>query len=139
MHCAGHPVAGLGWESCVIAQLVAAAPLGQASFCRTSHPAEVDLVLEIKRQSTPIDPKGFWIAANDVKASRNLLAAAVDSALAMRDEGDLMNRLLAAELMAMQPWLLARGCVAGSDPCVWLCTMASRSPSSSIQQAPYLL
>ena len=78
----------------MIAQLVAAAPLVHASFCRTRHAVEVDLVLEIKRLSTPIDPyrplstpivsKGFWIAANDVKASRNRLVAAVDSALVMR-------------------------------------------------------
>ena len=108
----GHPVAGSSWEGFVIEQLIAAAPQAQASFYRTSHGAEVDLVLafksgetwviEIKRSSAPTVSKGFYIAANDVKASRKLLVAAVDSAFAMRDEVEVMNPLMAAELVAGQ-------------------------------------
>jgi len=48
----GHPVAGSSWEGFVIEQLIAAAPLAQASFYRTSHGAEVDLVLEFKSGET---------------------------------------------------------------------------------------
>jgi predicted AAA+ superfamily ATPase len=108
----GHPVAGSSWEGFVIEQLIAAAPQAQASFYRTSHGAEVDLVLEfksgetwvieIKRSSAPTVSKGFYIAANDVKASRKLLVAAVDSAFAMRDGVEVMNPLVAAELVAAQ-------------------------------------
>lgn len=108
----GHPVAGSSWEGFVIEQLIAAASQAQISFYRTSHGAEVDLVLEfksgetwvieIKRSSAPTVSKGFYIAANDVKASRKLLVAAVDSAFAMRDGVEVMNPLMAAELVAVQ-------------------------------------
>jgi hypothetical protein len=108
----GHPVAGSSWEGFVIEQLIAAAPQAQASFYRTSHGAEVDLVLEfksgetwvieIKRSSAPTVSKGFYIAANDVKASRKLLVAAVDSAYPMRDGVEVLNPLMAAVLVAGQ-------------------------------------
>ena len=108
----GHPVAGSSWEGFVIEQLIAAAPQAQASFYRTSHGAEVDLVLEfksgdtwvieIKRSSAPTVSKGFHIAANDVKASRKLLVAPVDNMFVMRDAIDVMNPLVAANLVAAQ-------------------------------------
>lgn len=108
----GHPVAGSSWEGFVVEQLIAAAPQAQASFYRTSHGAEVDLVLEfkggdtwvieIKRSSAPTVSKGFYIAADDVKASRKLLVAAVDTAFAMRGGVEVMNPLMAADLVAMQ-------------------------------------
>lgn len=108
----GHPVAGSSWEGFVIEQLVAAAPQAQASFYRTSHGAEVDLVLEfkngdtwvieIKRSSAPTVSKGFYIAANDVKASRKLLVAPVDNTYPMRDGIEVMNPLMAANLVAAQ-------------------------------------
>jgi predicted AAA+ superfamily ATPase len=108
----GHPVAGSSWEGFVIEQLIAAAPQAQASFYRTSHGAEVDLVLEfkggetwvieVKRSSAPTVSKGFYIAANDVKASRKLLVAAVESTFTLRDRVEVMNPLLAAEMVAAQ-------------------------------------
>lgn len=108
----GHPVAGSSWEGFVIEQLMAAAPQAQASFYRTSHGAEVDLVLEfgggetwvieIKRSSAPTVSKGFYLAASDVHATRKLLVAAVDSAYPMRDGVEVMNPLAAAHLIASQ-------------------------------------
>lgn len=108
----GHPVAGSSWEGLVIEQLIAAAPQAQASFYRTSHGAEVDLVLEfksgetwvveIKRASAPTVSKGFYIAATDVKASRKLLVAAVDNPYPMRDGVEVMHPLMAASLVAAQ-------------------------------------
>lgn len=59
-------------------------------------------MIEIQRASAPTVSKGFYIAASDVKASRKLLVAAVDSAYAMRDGVDVMNPLVAAELLALQ-------------------------------------
>jgi uncharacterized protein len=42
----GHPVAGPSWEGMAIENLIAAAgPEAQASFYRTSHGAEIDLIL----------------------------------------------------------------------------------------------
>lgn len=107
-----HPVAGSSWEGFVVEQLIAAAPQAQVSFYRTSHGAEVDLVLEfrsgetwvveIKRSSAPTVSKGFYIAALDVKATRKLLVAPVDNPYPMRDGVEVMNPLTAASQVAMQ-------------------------------------
>ena len=108
----GHPVAGSSWEGFVIEQLMAGAPQAQISFYRTSHGAEVDLVLEfrsgetwvveIKRSSAPTVSKGFYIAALDVKATRKLLVAPVDNPYPMRDGVEVMNLLMAASQVATQ-------------------------------------
>ncbi len=108
----GHPVAGGSWEGFVLEQLLGAAPQAQASFYRTSHGAEVDLVLEfrngvtwvieIKRSSAPTLSKGFYLAASDVGASRKLLVAGVDQPYPMRDGVEVMNPLMAAHLIAGQ-------------------------------------
>lgn len=108
----GHPVAGSSWEGFVIEQLLAAAPQAQASFYRTSHGAEADLVLqlrngqtwviEVKRSSAPTVSKGFYLAAADVGATRKLLVAPVDTAYPMRDGIEVMNPLAAAHLLAAQ-------------------------------------
>ena len=108
----GHPVAGGSWEGFVLEQLLAAAPQAQASFYRTSHGAEVDLVLqfrggitwviEIKRSSAPTLSKGFYLAANDVGACRKLLVANVDQPYPMKEGVEVMNPLMAAHLIAQQ-------------------------------------
>lgn len=106
----GHPVAGASWEGFVVEQLIAAAPQAQASFYRTSHGAEADLVLhmrngeswviEIKRSSAPTVSKGYHLAAADIGATRKLLVAAVDSSYPMKDGIEVMNPLVAANLIA---------------------------------------
>lgn len=108
----GHPVAGPSWEGFVIEQLISAAPQAEASFYRTSHGAEADLVLsfrngetwviEIKRSSAPSVSKGFHLAATDVGATRKFLVAPVDSAYTMRDGIEVMNPLAAAAQLANQ-------------------------------------
>jgi predicted AAA+ superfamily ATPase len=108
-----HPVAGSSWEGFVIEQLLAAAPQAQASFYRTSHGAEADLVLnlrngqtwviEVKRSSAPTVSKGFYLAAGDVGATRKLLVAPVNDAYPMREGIEVMNPLAAAHLLARQP------------------------------------
>jgi hypothetical protein len=107
-----HPVAGSSWEGFVIEQLMGAAPHAQASFYRTSHGAEADLVLEfrsgqtwvieIKRSSAPTLSKGFYVAAADVAATRKLLVAPVDQPFPMKDGVEVMNPLSAANLVATQ-------------------------------------
>jgi len=96
-----HPVAGASWEGFVLEQLLAAAPQAEASFYRTSHGAEADLVLsfrngdtwvlEIKRSSAPVVSKGFHLAATDVNATRKLLVAPVSSAYPLRDGIEVVN------------------------------------------------
>jgi len=105
-----HPVAGPSWEGFVIEQLIAAAPQAQASFYRTAHGAEADLVLdlrhgetwviEIKRSSAPTVSKGFHLAAADVGATRKLLVAPVDATYTVRDGVEVMNPLTAAAQLA---------------------------------------
>lgn len=108
----GHPVAGASWEGFVIEQLLAAAPHAEASFYRTAHGAEADLVLgfrngetwvvEIKRASAPTVSKGFHLAAADVSAIRKLLIAPVAAPYPMRDGIEVMNPLTAAAQVAGQ-------------------------------------
>ena len=80
----GHPILGASWEGFVIENAIMIAPDGtKASFYRTSAGAECDLVLElpggevwaieIKRNSAPKVSKGFWIATDDVKATRKFI------------------------------------------------------------------
>jgi len=109
----GHPVAGASWEGFMIEQLLAAAPQAEASFYRTSHGAEADLVLdfrngetwvvEIKRTSAPTVSKGFHQAAADVRAIRKLLVAPVAAPYPMRDGVEVMNPLTAAARVMGQP------------------------------------
>jgi predicted AAA+ superfamily ATPase len=84
---AGHPVAGSSWEGFVIENLLAAAPERTiASFYRTAAGAEIDLLLEIpghglwaievKRSLSGRPEKGFYIACNDLKPSRQFVVNA---------------------------------------------------------------
>jgi uncharacterized protein len=83
----GHPIAGPSWEGMAIENLLAAAGAdghrAQGSFYRTSHGAEIDLVLtwpdgeewaiEIKRSLTPTPERGFHSALADLKPQRALI------------------------------------------------------------------
>lgn len=107
-----HPVAGASWEGFVVEQLLAAAPQAEASFYRTSHGAEADLVLgfrdgqtcvvEVKRSSAPTVSRGFHAAAADVGATRKWVVAPVAETYPLRDGIAVMNPLAAVrELAAM--------------------------------------
>lgn len=97
----GHPVAGASWEGFVIEQLICAAPRAQASFYRTAHGAEADLVLafpngetwvvEVKRASAPTVSRGFHLASGDVGASRKLLVAPVAMSYPIREGIEVMT------------------------------------------------
>ena len=83
----GHPVTGPSWEGMAIENLLAAAGEGghqvQGSFYRTSHGAEVNLVLdwpggerwavEIKRSLAPTVERGFHSALADLEPERALV------------------------------------------------------------------
>jgi predicted AAA+ superfamily ATPase len=106
-----HPVAGASWEGLVLEQLIAAAPTAVASFYRTSHGAEADMVLtfpggntwviEIKRSSAPAVSRGFHQAAIDVQAHRKLLVAPVDHGYATRDGIQVMSPLAAVSALGV--------------------------------------
>ncbi len=77
----GHPIAGPSWEGVAIENILATAGPGvQAGFYRTSHGAEIDLVLswrngeewavEIKRSLTPSVERGFYSALADLEPER---------------------------------------------------------------------
>jgi hypothetical protein len=105
-----HPVTGASWEGFVIEQLLTASPQAEASFYRTSHGAEADLVLsfgkeetwvvEIKRASSPTPSKGFHLAAADLGAQRKLLVAPVAAPYLMHGGIEVMNPLAASALLA---------------------------------------
>jgi hypothetical protein len=109
----GHPVAGASWEGFVIEQLIAAAPQAEASFYRTAHGAEADLVLgfrngeiwvvEIKRASAPTVSKGFHQAATDVGAIRKVLVAPVAAPYPMRDGIEVVDLRTAVAQIAGSP------------------------------------
>lgn len=83
----GHPAAGGSWEGMAIENLLAAAGTDghrvQGTFYRTSHGAEIDLVLawpngeewaiEIKRSLAPTPERGFHSALADLKPERALI------------------------------------------------------------------
>ena len=105
-----HPVAGQSWEAHVLEQLIAAAPQAAASFYRTSHGAECDLVLtapdgqtwacEVKRSSAPTVSRGFHEAANDVGAHRRLLIAPVANTYPAKGGIEVMPPLEAVRQLA---------------------------------------
>ena len=92
----GHPVVGGSWEGLCIEALLAAAPTGtEPFFYRTSAGAELDLVLrlpggdiwavEIKRTTAPKVSRGFYVGAEDIKASRKLLIYAGEHDVAVAE------------------------------------------------------
>lgn len=97
-----------GWRRCN--STIDRRALGYARFYRTAHGAEADLILsfrngdiwgvEIKRASAPTVSKGFHLAAADVGATKRLLVAPVAMSYLMRDGIEVMNPLMAAQLLA---------------------------------------
>ncbi len=77
----GHPVQGGSWEGLVIENICSVLPYHvRPYYYRSQAGAEIDLILEfspdekwaieIKRSSAPVISKGFYVAAEDIKATR---------------------------------------------------------------------
>ena len=77
----GHPAVGASWEGFVLENLITAAgPNASAHFYRTNAGAEIDLLLrwpdgecwaiEVKRSLSPKLERGFYVACDDLKPSR---------------------------------------------------------------------
>jgi predicted AAA+ superfamily ATPase len=107
-----HPVAGGSWETWVIENLLAVAPVGtQPWYYRSAAGAEIDLVLElpaqqrwaveIKRSSAPVVSRGFHTAAVDIGATRQFVVHSGPGSFPMSSEvqavtlRDLMQMLAA--------------------------------------------
>jgi len=85
----GHPVFGASWEGLVIENIVSSLPRWQAFFYRTSHGAEMDLILkkgtrliaiECKASSAPKVSRGFWSAKEDLNPEFSFVVAPVEEA-----------------------------------------------------------
>lgn len=92
----GHPVSGGSWEGFVIENILSVAPANaRPYFYRTAHGAEIDLVIEfsgqekwaieIKRSTTPVLSKGFYMACQDIKPGRRFVVYAGQDKFAMGD------------------------------------------------------
>ena len=92
----GHPVVGGSWECFVIENLLAISPQDvRAYYYRSQAGAEIDLVLEfsnrerwaieIKRSSVPVLSKGYYIACDDIGASRKYVVYAGKDSFSMQD------------------------------------------------------
>ena len=79
-----HPIIGKSYEGFVIENIITCLPsLAQAYYYRSSGGSEIDLVIdfpnqqrwaiEIKNNSTPKIPKGFYYACDDIKATKRFL------------------------------------------------------------------
>jgi len=80
----GHPVVGGSWEGFVVENIIGSLPKhANFGYYRTTGGAEIDLVIdfgsdelwaiEIKRSTAPKLSKGFYIACNDLNASRKIV------------------------------------------------------------------
>ena len=85
----GHPVYGASWEGFVIENVLAALPDWSAFFYRTSHGAEMDLILEkgnrrigieCKASSAPRVSRGFWNVVEDLELENLWILAPVQAA-----------------------------------------------------------
>ncbi len=91
----GHPVAGPSWEGMVVESVIAAAGEAPISFYRTNAGAEVDIVIEgrrnrtyaieIKRSTAPALAKGFWNGRNDLGAREALVIYPGDERIPLGD------------------------------------------------------
>ncbi len=79
-----HPVFGFSWEGLVIENICATHPEHEASFYRSAHGAEIDLVLqkgdhtiaiECKVGDAPQPTRGFWLALDDIQPQITYIVA----------------------------------------------------------------
>ena len=83
----GHPMRGASWEGFVIEQIISLMPDWSPFFYRTSHGAELDLVMvngnrrfafEIKASTSPSLGKGFHLARKDVDPEKTFVVSNTD-------------------------------------------------------------
>jgi uncharacterized protein len=97
---AGHPSFGSAWESLVLINLTASFPQYNFFFYRTSHGAEIDIVIENGSKRIAVECKaglspklsiGTFTAIEDVKPLTTLVVAPVDIGWPMKHGIDVVN------------------------------------------------
>ncbi|MEP6794475.1 MAG: ATP-binding protein [Saprospiraceae bacterium] len=110
----GHPVQGGSWEGFVIENISSVLPYHvRMYYYRSQAGAEIDLILEfsptekwaieIKRSSVPSIGKGFYIAADDIKATRRYVV------YAGKDKFSLGKGVMAISLREMMEAVMKEG------------------------------
>jgi len=97
----GHPVAGQSWEGMVLESVISAANEAPVSFYRTAAGAEVDLIIEgrrnrryaieVKRSSAPTLSRGFWNGRDDVDAHEALVIYPGDERIPIGDRTEALG------------------------------------------------
>ena len=97
---AGHPTFGLVWESLVLINLTATFPRYNFFFYRTSHGAEIDIIIEngtkriaveCKASLSPKLSAGTYTAIADVKPVESLVVAPVVKGWPLREGIHVVN------------------------------------------------
>ena len=96
----GHPVYGNSFEGYVIENLLGLLPSYRGFYYRTSHGAEIDLLLisgqekiaiEIKASTSPKPSKGFYSAIEDLQPTQSYIVGQVDEGYPYRDDVQVLN------------------------------------------------
>jgi uncharacterized protein len=98
----GHPVVGGSWEGFVIENIISIATNNvKVYYYRTADGAEIDLVLEfgitdlwaieIKRNSAPNISKGFYIACDDINATRKYVVYSGQETFGLKNDVTLIS------------------------------------------------
>ena len=97
---AGHPSFGSAWETLVLINLTASFPHFNFFFYRTSHGAEIDIIVENGRKRMAVECKaglspklsiGTFTAIDDVKPLATLVVAPVDKGWPMKKDIEVAN------------------------------------------------
>jgi predicted AAA+ superfamily ATPase len=97
---AGHPSFGSAWESLVLINLTASFPQYNFFFYRTSHGAEIDIIVEnglkriaveCKASQSPKLKSGTYTAINDLSPIVSLVVAPVDKGWPLKEKVDVVN------------------------------------------------
>ena len=104
----GHPVRGPSWEGFVIEQIISLLPGWEPYFYRTSHGAEIDLLMlrgdkgiafEIKASAAPTLSKGFHYACEDVGPEKSFCISRNDDTWTNKDGVIFTNTANLKELL----------------------------------------
>ena len=97
---AGHPSSGWAWESLVLINLTASFPQFNFSFYRTSHGAEIDIVIENGNKRIAVECKsglspklntGTFTAIKDIQPLLSLVVAPVENGWPMKNGINVVN------------------------------------------------
>ena len=97
---AGHPSFGAAWESVVLINLTASFPQFNFFFYRTSHGAEIDIIVENGRKRIAVECKagmlpklsiGTYTAVEDIQPQVTLVVAPVDKGWSMKKDIEVVN------------------------------------------------